>query len=101
MDGPSNHPRSSQQRNVPGVFYQGERAIRNRRRHDLGVVGGARRRPVEAAVDPGTRVTVTLTPAKSGEPVAIVKKIVNEAGESLLVEFGLNRRGFNIVKVIE
>ena len=55
----------------------------------------------EAAVAPGTRVTVTLTPAKSGDPVAIVNKIVNEAGESLLVEFGLNRRGFNIVKVIE
>ena len=44
---------------------------------------------------------MTLTPARSGEPVAIVNKIVNEQGGSLLVEFGLNRPAFKIAKVIE
>jgi len=62
---------------------------------------GWTRQRSEAAVAAGTRVTVTLTPARSGEPVAIVNKIVNEQGESLLVEFGLNRPVFKIVKVIE
>jgi len=62
---------------------------------------GWTRQRSEAAVAPGTRVTVTITPARSGEPVGIVNKIVNEQGESLLVEFGLNRPVFKIVKVIE
>ena len=62
---------------------------------------GWTRQRSEAAVAAGTKVTVTLTPAKSEAPVAIVNKIVNEQGESLLVEFGLTRQGFNIVKVIE
>lgn len=62
---------------------------------------GWTRQRSEAAVAAGTKVTVTLTPARSGEPVAIVNKIVNEQGESLLVEFGLNRPVFKIVKVIE
>lgn len=60
---------------------------------------GWTRQRSEAAVAPGTQVTVTLTPARSGEPVAIVNKIVNEQGESLLVEFALDRA--KIVKVIE
>ncbi len=62
---------------------------------------GWTRQRSEAAVAPGTRVTVTITPARSGEPVGIVNKIVNEQGESLLVEFGLNRPVFKIVKVVE
>lgn len=62
---------------------------------------GWTRQRSEAAVSPGTKVTVTITPSRSGEPVGIVNKIVNEQGESLLVEFGLNRPQFNITKVIE
>lgn len=62
---------------------------------------GWTRQRSEAAVAAGTKVTVTLTPARSGEPVAIVNKIVNEAGESLLVEFGMTRPVFKIVKVVE
>jgi hypothetical protein len=62
---------------------------------------GWTRQRSEAAVAPGTVVTVTLTPAWSGEPVGIVNKIVNEQGESLLVEFGMTRPTFKIVKVVE
>jgi hypothetical protein len=62
---------------------------------------GWTRQRSEAAVAPGTKVTVTLTPARSGETVGIVNKIVNEQGESLLVEFGMTRSTFTIVKVIE
>jgi hypothetical protein len=62
---------------------------------------GWTRQRAEAAVAPGTVVTVTLTPAWSGEPVGIVNKIVNEQGESLLVEFGMTRPTFKIVKVVE
>ena len=62
---------------------------------------GWTRQRAEAAVAPGTVVTVTLTPAWSGEPVGIVNKIVNEQGESLLVEFGMTRPVFKIVKVVE
>ena len=62
---------------------------------------GWTRQRSEAAVAPGTVVTVTLTPAWSGEPVGIVNKIVNEQGESLLVEFGMTRSTFKIVKVVE
>jgi len=62
---------------------------------------GWTRQRAEAAVAPGTVVRVTLTPARSGEPVGIVNKIVNEQGESLLVEIGLTRPVFKIVKVIE
>ena len=53
----------------------------------------------EAAVAPGTEVTVQITPSKSGQPVGIVNKIVNSQGESLLVEFGLDRS--TVVKVVE
>lgn len=62
---------------------------------------GWTRQRSETAVAAGTKVTVTLTPARSGAPVAIVNRIINEQGESLLLEFGLTRPGFNIVKVIE
>ena len=62
---------------------------------------GWTRQRSEAAVAPGTRVTVTITPSRSGEPVGIINKIVNEQGESLLVEFGLDRPQFKIAKVIE
>ena len=53
----------------------------------------------EAALAPGTQATVTLTPAVSGEPVCLVNKIENEQGESVLLDFGLNR--INVVKVVE
>lgn len=62
---------------------------------------GWTRQRAMAAVAPGTKVTVTITPARSGEPVGIINKIVNEQGESLLVEFGLDRPQFKIAKVIE
>jgi hypothetical protein len=53
----------------------------------------------EAALAPGIQVTVTLTPAVSGEPVCLVNKIEDGQGESVLLDFGLNR--IDIVKVVE
>ena len=53
----------------------------------------------ETALATGTEVTVTLTPARSGQPVCLINKIEDENGESVLLDFGLNR--INIVKVVE
>ena len=60
---------------------------------------GWTRQRSEEALAPGTRVTVTITPAVSGEPVGLVNKIENAQGESVLLDFGLNR--VNIVKTIK
>ena len=60
---------------------------------------GWTRQRSETAVAPGTMVTAIITPAKSGEPVGIMNQLVNEQGESVLVEFGLDR--ITVAKVIE
>jgi hypothetical protein len=41
----------------------------------------------EAALQPGTRVTLTVFPSRAGGPVAVVNKIVNEKGEQVLCSF--------------
>ncbi|PWT99455.1 MAG: hypothetical protein C5B51_27145 [Terriglobia bacterium] len=38
----------------------------------------------EAALAPGTEVTITLAPSRAGTPVGLINKIVGPAGESLL-----------------
>ena len=60
--------------------------------------GWTRQRSVEALA-PGTKLSVTITPAISGEPVGIVNTMQNEQGETLLVDFGVNR--LKVVKVVD
>lgn len=43
----------------------------------------------EAALVPGTAVTLTLSPARAGGPVALVQKIVNSKGEVILGSIAL------------
>jgi hypothetical protein len=38
----------------------------------------------EAALAPGTEVTITLAPSRAGTPVGLINKIVNGSGESIL-----------------
>ena len=40
----------------------------------------------EAALKPGTVVTVTMSPSKAGTPVGLLRKVVNEAGDDILGE---------------
>ena len=46
-------------------------------------VGWGRKRS-EAALAPGTEVTLTIAPSFAGTPVGLVNKIINAAGESVL-----------------
>jgi hypothetical protein len=46
-------------------------------------VGWGRKRS-EAALTPGTEVTLTIAPSFAGTPVGLVDKIVNAQGENLL-----------------
>jgi Family of unknown function (DUF6152) len=43
----------------------------------------------EAALAPGTAVTVTVSPSRAGGPVGLVQRIENAAGEAILGEIGL------------
>jgi hypothetical protein len=45
--------------------------------------GWSKARATEA-LKPGTRVTVTVGPARAGTPVGLLMKVVNEQGEQLL-----------------
>jgi hypothetical protein len=47
------------------------------------------RKRSEAALAPGTEVTITLAPSRLGTPVALVQKIVNSKGEAILGAIGL------------
>ena len=47
------------------------------------------RKRSEAALAPGTEVTITLAPSRLGTPVALVQKIVNSKGEAVLGAVGL------------
>jgi hypothetical protein len=38
----------------------------------------------EAALAPGTEVTITLPPSRAGTPVGLINKIVGPTGESIL-----------------
>ena len=47
------------------------------------------RKRSEAALAAGTIVTITLSPSRSGNPVGLIQKIENAAGESVLGQIGL------------
>lgn len=50
--------------------------------------GWGRRRSV-AALASGTAVTITLSPSRAGQPVGLIQKIENAAGEAVLGQIGL------------
>lgn len=47
------------------------------------------RKRSEAALAPGTPVTVIVSPSRAGGPVGLVQRIENSAGEAVLGEIGL------------
>ena len=47
------------------------------------------RKRSEAALAPGTKVTITLSPSRAGTNVGLVQRIENSAGEAVLGEIGL------------
>jgi hypothetical protein len=49
------------------------------------VKNGWTRRRSEAALPPGTMITITVFPAKAGTKAGVVSKILNEKGEQLLL----------------
>ena len=51
-------------------------------------VGWGRKRS-EAALPPGTEVTLTIAPSFAGTPVGLINKIVNAQGETILGTIGL------------
>jgi hypothetical protein len=51
-------------------------------------VGWGRKRS-EAALMPGTEVTLTIAPSFAGTPVGLIQKIVNAQGETILGAIGL------------
>jgi len=53
------------------------------------VQAGWGRKRSEAALPPGTEVTLTIAPSFAGTPVALVNKIVNAQGETILGTVGL------------
>jgi len=53
------------------------------------VQDGWGRKRSEAALTPGTEVTLTIAPSFAGTPVALVNKIVNAQGETILGAVGL------------
>ena len=48
------------------------------------IQGGWGRKRSEAALAPGTKITVTVAPARAGTKVGAILKLVNEKGEVLL-----------------
>jgi len=48
------------------------------------IQGGWGRKRSEAALAPGTKITVTLAPARAGTKVGAILKLMNEKGEVLL-----------------
>jgi hypothetical protein len=48
------------------------------------IQGGWGRKRSEAALAPGTKITVTLAPARAGTKVGAIVKLLNEKGEVLL-----------------
>jgi hypothetical protein len=48
------------------------------------IQGGWGRKRSEAALAPGTKVTITLAPARAGTSVGAILKLLNEKGEVLL-----------------
>jgi hypothetical protein len=51
--------------------------------YSLALNGWNRSRSMEALKE-GTKVTITLSPSRAGTPVALVDKILNEAGKEIL-----------------
>ncbi len=51
-------------------------------------VGWGRKRS-EAALMPGTEVTLTIAPSFAGTPVGLIQKIINAQGETILGSIGL------------
>jgi hypothetical protein len=51
-------------------------------------VGWGRKRS-EAALAPGTAVTITLSPSRAGGPVGLIQRIESASGEAILGEIGL------------
>jgi hypothetical protein len=47
------------------------------------------RKRSEAALAPGTAVTITISPSRAGTSVGLVQRIENAAGEAVLGEIGL------------
>jgi hypothetical protein len=47
------------------------------------------RKRSDAALAPGTEVTITLSPSRAGGPVGLIQKIENAAGEAVLGQIGL------------
>lgn len=47
------------------------------------------RKRSEAALAPGTPVTITLSPSRAGGSVGLIQRIENAAGEAVLGEIGL------------
>ena len=62
--------------------------------------GWTRKRSIEA-LEPGTPVTVTITPSKSGNAVGALNKIVNDRGEVILPEFRTDRPDFSAKPIQE
>ena len=56
------------------------------------VQDGWGRKRSEAALTPGTEITITIAPSRLGTPVGLVNKIVNTQGENVL---GLGGNAFN------
>jgi len=48
------------------------------------VQGGWGKRRSEAALTPGTKITITLAPSRAGTPVGAILKLLNEKGDVLL-----------------
>jgi Family of unknown function (DUF6152) len=53
------------------------------------VQAGWGRKRSEAALPPGTEVTLTIAPSFAGTPVGLVQKIVNAQGETIMGTIGL------------
>ena len=53
------------------------------------VQAGWGRKRSEAALTPGTEVTLTIAPSFAGTPVGLVNKIVNAQGETIMGAIGL------------
>ncbi len=53
------------------------------------------KRRSEAALAPGTQITITLAPSRAGVPVGAIMKLLNDKGEALLGVTGQNNPGQN------
>jgi hypothetical protein len=47
------------------------------------------RKRSEAALAPGSTITITLSPSRAGEPVGLIQRIEDVAGEAVLGQIGL------------